>query len=98
MLYLTIAMLLVGALVLVLGAVLVVEAFIENRREEPASFQDYFRPGYDRDLLRQSDWSEIENWQAIVNPASHPSVSVIPGANKRRRRISCATQQDRESD
>jgi hypothetical protein len=64
MFYLTIAMLLVGVFVLLLGGVPILRAFIENRRGESASFRDFSSSGYDRDLLRQSDLSESEDWQA----------------------------------
>ncbi len=59
--HLTIVFLIIGTLVLILGAVFSVRAYLENRDEEMAPFRDYFGSEYDRDLLRQSAWSDDEN-------------------------------------
>jgi hypothetical protein len=51
----------VGAFALVLGTVMAVRAYLENRHEEMAPFRNYFGSEYDRDLLRQSSWCGDEN-------------------------------------
>jgi hypothetical protein len=57
----TIVLLIVSAFVLILGTVMAVRSFLENRAEEMAPFRNYFGPEYDRDLLRQSAWCDDEN-------------------------------------
>jgi len=57
----TLVLMIVGALVLVLGIVIDVRAHLENRAEELAPFRNYFGAEYDRDLQRQSSWSDGEN-------------------------------------
>ena len=59
--HLTIVLLIVGAFVLILGTVMAVRVYLENRVEEMAPFRHYFGPEYDRDLLRQSSWCDDEN-------------------------------------
>ena len=59
--HLTLVLMIVGAFVLVLGIVIDVRAHLENRAEELAPFRNYFGAEYDRDLLRQSSWSDGEN-------------------------------------
>jgi len=59
--HLTVAMLLVGAFVLIFGTGVAARAYLKNRAEEIAPFCNYFGPEYDRDLLRQSSWSDDEN-------------------------------------
>ena len=59
--HLTIAMLLVGAFVLIFGTGVAARAYLKNRAEEIAPFRHYFGPEYDRDLLRQSSWCDGEN-------------------------------------
>ncbi|MGD0480147.1 MAG: hypothetical protein ABSA42_08250 [Terracidiphilus sp.] len=59
--HLAIVLLIVGAFVFILGTVKAVRAYLENRGEEMAPFRNYFGPEYDRDLLRQSSWSDDEN-------------------------------------
>jgi hypothetical protein len=59
--HLAIVLLIVGAFALILGTVIAVRAHLENRGEEMATFRRYFGPEYDRDLLRQSSWSDNEN-------------------------------------
>jgi hypothetical protein len=58
---LTLVLMIVGAFVLVLGIVIDVRAHLENRAEELAPFRNYFGAEYDRDLLRQSSWSDGES-------------------------------------
>jgi len=60
--HLTLVLMIVGAFVLVLGIVIDVRAHLENRAEELAPFRNYFGAEYDRDLLRQSSWSDGENF------------------------------------
>ena len=59
--HLTLVLLIVGAFVLILGTVMAVRAYLENRGEEMAPFRNYFGPEYDRDLLRQSSWCDNES-------------------------------------
>jgi hypothetical protein len=59
--HLAFILLIVGAIALILGMVMAVRAYLENRGEEIAPFRNYFGPGYDRDLLRQSSWCDNEN-------------------------------------
>jgi hypothetical protein len=59
--HLTIVLLIAGAFAFILGTVKAVSAYLENRSEETAPFRNYFGPEYDRDLLRQSSWSDDEN-------------------------------------
>jgi hypothetical protein len=61
MFHVMIALLLVEALVFAFVTVMAVRAYIRHRAEEVAPFRDYFGPGYRRDLLRQSSWSDDEN-------------------------------------
>jgi hypothetical protein len=63
--HLTIALLVVGAPVLILGAVKAIKTSFENRCDESAPFRNYFGPEYDRDLLRQSSWSDDENHHGL---------------------------------
>lgn len=56
-----IVLLIVGAFALIIGTVMAVRAYLENRGEEMAPFRNYFGPEYDRDLLRQSSWCDNEN-------------------------------------
>ena len=58
--HLAMVLLIMGAFVLILGTVMAVRAYLENR-EEMAPFRNYFGPEYDRDLLRQSSWCDNEN-------------------------------------
>ena len=57
----TLVLMIVGVFVLVLGIFMDVRAHLENRGEELAPFRNYFGAEYDRDLLRQSSWSDGEN-------------------------------------
>jgi|HubBroStandDraft_1064217.scaffolds.fasta_scaffold08619_2 hypothetical protein len=57
----TIALVIVGALVLILGTVVVVRAYLKNRLDEMAPFRDYFGAEYVRDLIRQSSWCDDES-------------------------------------
>jgi len=59
--HLTLVLLIVGAFVFVLGMFMDVRAHFENRAAELAPFRNYFGAEYDRDLLRQSSWSDGEN-------------------------------------
>jgi hypothetical protein len=59
--HLAIVLLVVGAFALIPGTVMAVRAYLENRGEKMAPFRNYFGPGYDRDLLRQSSWCDNEN-------------------------------------
>jgi hypothetical protein len=59
--HLTLVLLIVGAFALILGTVMAVRAYLENRGEEMAPFRNYFGPEYDRDLLRQSSWCDDGN-------------------------------------
>jgi hypothetical protein len=53
-------LLIVGAFVLILGTVMAVKAYLENRAEK-APFRNYYLPEHDRELLRLSSWSDDEN-------------------------------------
>src|SRR5580704_4998026 len=59
--HLAFVLLIVGAFALILGTVVAVRAYLQNRGEEMAPFRNYFGPGYERDLLRQSSWCDNEN-------------------------------------
>ena len=59
--HLAFVLLIVGAFALILGTVVAVRAYLENRGEEMAPFRNYFGPEYDRDMLRQSSWCDDEN-------------------------------------
>ena len=84
MFHLTNALLIVGALVLIFCIVMAVRAFLENRREEAAPFRNYFGPGYDRELLRHSSFSETDDWLADRHSRFAPFRLRDPGANERR--------------
>jgi hypothetical protein len=62
------SVLLVGAFVLVIGAVYAAKVLLRIRKEETAPFRNYFSTEYDRDLLRYSAMSEDEEWQADRHP------------------------------
>jgi hypothetical protein len=59
--HLTIVLLIVASFAFILGAVRAIRASLDNRVEEIAPFRNYSGPEYDRDLLRQSSWSDDEN-------------------------------------
>ncbi|MGO8933101.1 MAG: hypothetical protein ACLPLZ_14230 [Terracidiphilus sp.] len=59
--HLTLVLMIVGAFVLLLGILMEVKAHLENRGEELAPFRNYFGAENDRDLQRQSSWSDGEN-------------------------------------
>jgi hypothetical protein len=59
--HLAIVLLIVGAFALILGTVMAVRAYLENRGEEMAPFRHHFGAEYDRDLLRQSSWCDNES-------------------------------------
>ena len=59
--HLAIVLLIVGAFALILGTVMAVRAYLENRGEEMAPFRHHFGAEFDRDLLRQSSWCDDEN-------------------------------------
>jgi len=61
---LTIAQVLIGALVLILCIVAGVRAALEYRRKNAAPFCNYFGPEYERDILQHSVFSESEDWLA----------------------------------
>jgi hypothetical protein len=61
MFHLTNILLIVGAFLLILGMVIVVRAYRENRREETAPFRHYFNPEYDRSLFPRSSWCDNES-------------------------------------
>jgi hypothetical protein len=61
MFHLTNILLTIGAFAFIFGVATVVRAFREKSRGEAAPFRHYFGPEYDRDLLRQSSWSDNEN-------------------------------------
>lgn len=81
---LTDAMLLAGALALILGVIAVIRAFNRDRNRNAAPFRDYFGPGYDRDLLQQSAFSETEDWLADGHARFSPFRLRDPAANERR--------------
>jgi hypothetical protein len=58
-------MLFVGTFVLILGAVKAIKTSFKNRCDEIAPFRNYFGPEYDRDLLRQSSWSDDVNLHGL---------------------------------
>jgi hypothetical protein len=58
---LTLVLMLVGAFVVVLGLFMDIRAHLKNRSQEMAPFRGYFGAEYDRDLLRQSSWSDGES-------------------------------------
>jgi hypothetical protein len=62
--HLAIVLSIVGAFVLILGTIKVVRTYLEDRGEEMAPFRNYFGPEHERDLLRQSSWSDDENLDA----------------------------------
>ena len=97
MYHLTNAQLLVGALALMLAIVLAVRAILEHRREKAAPFGGYFGSGYRRDLLRQSDLSESEDWQADRQCRFTPLRLRDSRAKERRARAGGAAQRGRES-
>lgn len=55
---LTLVLMLVGALVVVLGLFMDINAHLKNRSKKMAPFRSYFGADYDRDLLRQASWSD----------------------------------------
>jgi len=66
--HLTLVMMIVGALIFVIGIFMDVRAHLEHRGEELAPFRNYFGAEYDRDLLRQSSWSDGENLSGRRTP------------------------------
>ncbi len=96
MYHLTIAQLLVGALAFILAIVLAVRAILGHRREKAAPFGDYFGSMYRRDLLRQSDLSESEDWQADRQCRFTPFRLRDSRANEQRTSPDGAAQRGRE--
>jgi hypothetical protein len=95
--HLTIALLLVGALVVMFGTVMAVRMYLKNRVEEIAPFRHYFGPEYDRDLLRQSSWCDDQNLcdrQTGFNAFSVRN----PGTDERYSRDSSTTRRDGDRD
>jgi hypothetical protein len=92
MFHLTHAMLLAGAFVFILGVRFVVKAFLEYRRGKVPPFRDYFGSEYDRDLLRQSAFSESEDWRADRQERSIPFRLRDPGTSEHRARVGGTTQ------
>ncbi len=86
------AMLLVSSLFLLLGAVLGVRNLLEIRKGRSSLFRDYFGPEYDRDLLRQSAFSEAEDWQADRHVRFAPLRLREPEANEPKTRDNDASQ------
>jgi len=64
---LTLVLMLVGAFLVVVGLFIDIRAHLKNRSEEMAPFRGYFGAEYDRDLLRQSSWSDGENPSDLQN-------------------------------
>ena len=92
MFYLTYAMLLAGAIVLIRGAILVARAIFDSRRGKAASICDYFGPEYDRDLLRHSEFSESEDWLADRHSRFASFRLRETGTEERRTRVNGATE------
>lgn len=79
---------LVGGLALLLAIVLAVRAILGDRKEEPPPFRNYFDPGYQRELLRHSELSESEDWQAEQQSRFTPFRLREPGVDERKGKIS----------
>jgi len=66
------ALLLTGAMILIVCIVLALRAIHKLHKEHTAPFRDYFGPEYDRDLLEHSALSETEEWRAYCRPSFTP--------------------------
>jgi hypothetical protein len=95
--HLTIALLVVGAIVLVLGTIMVIRMRLRNRWEEMAPFRNYFGTEYDRDLLRQSSWCDGENLYALQTQVNVLNIR-DRGASKRHSSGSGTTWRNRDRD
>jgi hypothetical protein len=90
-------LLLVSAIILIPGIVMAFRAHLQNRRENAAPFRDYFGPQYDRELLRHSELSESEDWQADPHSRFAPFRLRDPDT-MRFTRVSGTTQRNCERD
>ena len=81
---LTKALLITGAIILIVCVVLALRAIQRLHRQQAAPFRDYFGPEYDRDLLRQSELSESQDWRADRHPSFTPFRLRDPRADERR--------------
>lgn len=95
--HLTLVLMIVGAFVVVFGIVIDVRAHIENRAEELAPFRNYFGAEYDRDLLRQSSWSDGESTSDRRTRSDAFNVSDC-GAAERYSRGSGSVRRNRDRD
>jgi hypothetical protein len=95
--HLTLVLMVVGAFVLVLGIVIDVRAHLENRAEELAPFRNYFGAEYDRNLQRQSSWSDDENLSDRRTRYEDFKVGDC-GASERYSRGSGSVRQNRDQD
>ena len=87
-----------GAIILFVGVGLAVKAFFANLRERSAPFRDYFGPEYERDLLRQSFFSETQDWRADSDARFTPFRLREQGTSERRTRVGGSVRRDRDSD
>jgi hypothetical protein len=97
MYYLTYALLLACAFLLIAGAASVIRAFLDNRSEEAAPFRDYFGSAYDRELLQLSSSSETEDWSADRLPHFTPFRLRVLEPTMRRAAVGEATRRNHES-
>ena len=97
MVHLTIGPLIFGALILIVGIVLAVSTFLENRRAESEPFRDYLGPAYERDLGQYSTFSETEDWLADDHSDFVPFLLHDPEVDQPRTKVNGVAQPDRES-
>jgi len=93
----TLVLMLVGALIVILGLLMDIKAHLKNHSKEDAPFRGYFGTEYERDLLRQSSWSDGESSSEPRTRFDAANVGDF-GATKRRQEASSAIQPNRDRD
>jgi hypothetical protein len=95
MLHITNGEFLAGAIALLI-MVFAVRAILRNRRQNADSFSDFSGPDYNRDLLRQSSWSETEDWLADRYSSFAPLRRRDRSLAEQKRKVSAQTRRNRE--
>jgi hypothetical protein len=98
MYHFTDAQLLLTVLALALAVILVARSILGDRKEKSAPFRNYFGPGYQRELLRHSELSESEDWQADRESRFTPFRLRSLAVDEQRIKISSSNPSDREED
>jgi hypothetical protein len=97
MYYLTYALLLAGAFILITSTVSLIKEFLQRRREEAAPFREYFGSARDADLRQLSSSSEAEDWSADRLPRFTPFRLRVLDLNVRKTAVGSSNRGNRDS-